>query len=97
MGGKEKAQEIALKAVQKVAKKINMEQLIYEIAGKKYLLFQIPIESVEMQNRFQNTVKSFNGIVQGGDVHKGWFSGYVVFKVLIPEERAVEFSNCKHG
>lgn len=73
-----------------------MEQLLYEIAGKKYLLFQIPIESIEMQKRFFETVKSFSGIVQGGDVHKGWFSGYVVFKILIPEDKAVEFSNYDH-
>lgn len=74
-----------------------MEQLIYEITGKKYLLFQVPFSDVGKANQFQETVKKFDGIVQGVcDLKRGWFSGSFTLKALIPEERAIEFSNFDH-
>lgn len=71
-----------------------MEQLIYEIAGKKYLLFQIPFTDAEKANAFQKIVHQFEGIVQGAtDLKRGFlFSGSFTLRALIPESRAIEFS-----
>lgn len=72
-----------------------MQQLLYEIAGKKYLLFEYPFSETKKLETFQEAVKNYNGIVQGvGEIKRGFLvSGYVVVRVLIPEEKAVEFSN----
>lgn len=73
-----------------------MEQLIYEIAGRKYLLFNYPFSQTEKINKFLEVVKKFGGILQSADVTLGWFSGKANVRVLIPEEKAVEFSNYDH-
>lgn len=73
-----------------------MEKIIYEIAGKKYLLFDYPFTDKERFNKFQRTIQKFNVIVQGADVKQGWFSGKANVRVLIPEDKAVEFSNYNH-
>lgn len=73
-----------------------MEKLIYEIGGKKYLLFDYPFTDNSRFQKFQKTIQKFNGIVQGAEVKQGWFSGKANVRVLIPEEKALEFSNYDH-
>lgn len=71
-----------------------MDKLIYEIAGKKYLLFSIPVTSNEAAQKAQNHVKRYGGITQGvTELKRGWFGGSATLNVLIPEEKAIQFSN----
>jgi len=71
-----------------------MEQLIYELNGKKYLLVEIPV--TESNNKKMDAkCKRYNGIFQGiKEVNKGgWFSsGYVIMKMLIPESQIEAFN-----
>ena len=71
-----------------------MEQLIYELNGKKYLLVEIPVtekNSKEIDAKY----KRYNGIYQGvKEFNKGgWFSdAYCIIKVLIPESQIEAFN-----
>lgn len=70
-----------------------MDKLIYEIAGKKYLLFDYKTQYASTAKTTLEVVKKFGGIVQGGFVKSGWWSNDISMRFLIPEDRAVEFSN----
>lgn len=72
-----------------------MDQLIYEIAGTKYLLFNIPITGNTDQKKIQSAVKKHNGIMQGvGEIKRGFFmGGYAVLNILIPEQNVLAFNS----
>lgn len=73
-----------------------MEQLVYEINNKKYLLFEMPIVSKSQWAKKDKLIKDCKGIIQGVKEIKigGLFSSsYMIVKVLIPEEFIETFSN----
>lgn len=70
-----------------------MEQLIYEIAGKKYVLFQYSTQYASTAKTILEVVKKMGGIIQGGGVKNGFWSSDITMRFLIPEEKAIEFSN----
>jgi hypothetical protein len=77
---------------------METNSLVVELNGIKYLLFQLPVTSQLQGKKVQEKVKEFKGIVQGinGVKRNGFFGGgYVVLNLLIPEDRAIEFSNTK--
>lgn len=71
-----------------------MDNLIYEIDGIRYLLFAIPVTE-KNKDRMDTEVEKYDGIIQGV---REWKHGgiltnpVVILNVLIPEKRAVEFS-----
>lgn len=70
-------------------------QLQYTINGINYLLFQLPVNN-ELLKRVQKRVKYFGGIVQGTtDIQRGGLLSNTIctLNILIPEHRAIEFSN----
>ena len=74
-----------------------MEQLIYEINNKKYLLFEM-LMTRSQEAKKEKLIKDCEGIIQGLKEIKvgGLFSPtYVVIKVLIPEEFIKAFSNAE--
>ena len=75
-----------------------MEQLVYEINNKKYLLFEMPIVSKRQGAKKDQLIKDCKGIIQGVKEIKigGLFSSsYMIVKVLIPEEFIETFSNAE--
>lgn len=75
-----------------------MEQLVYEINNKKYLLFEMPIVSKSQVAKKDQLIKDCKGIIQGVKEIKtgGLFSSsYMIVKVLIPEEFIETFSNAE--
>lgn len=73
----------------------HMENIIYELNGKKYLLVELIITGSSYKESIKN-VEKYNGIYQGIKETKqgGLFSsGYVIIKVLIPEENIVAFNS----
>ena len=74
---------------------IDME-LIVELNGIKYLLFEAPI-TPKNGKKLEQIVQKYNGIIQGiGQVKSGfWGVQYAIAKVLIPEEFVHDFHNEK--
>lgn len=71
-----------------------MDNLIYEIAGIRYLLFAIPVTE-KNKDRLDTEVDKYDGIIQGVREWKqgGIFTNPVlILNILIPENGAVEFS-----
>jgi hypothetical protein len=71
-----------------------MEQLIYELNGKKYLLVEILITE-DNHKKIDAICKQCNGIYQGiKEINRGgWFSSaYCVMKFLIPEDQIETFN-----
>lgn len=72
-----------------------MEQFIYELNGRKYLLVEIPIiESKKDQTEAK--LKKFECIYQGiKEINRGGFfsNAYMIIKVLVPEENVQAFND----
>lgn len=72
-------------------------ELVHELNGIKYLMFEcpFPINRKTDLETFYEKVKNYNGILQGAEKVNGGFWGDSYFKVnvLIPEDKVVEFSN----
>ncbi len=71
--------------------------IAHEINGIKYMLFNCPLPiltSSKNIDELYNNVNGLNGIIQGCDRIKGGFFSDDYFKitVLIPENKALEFS-----
>lgn len=74
-----------------------MKKLNYTVDGKKYMLFTAVIRDKEIATRFADKVQRFNGICTFFDVKNSFFSRVkATITCLIPEHRAVEFSNSKN-
>lgn len=76
---------------------MSNEQLIYEIAGKRYILIEVPFVEghVEKMKKFCD---KYDMVFQGIKTidRGGWFSkGVVVNKLLLPEERFEAYSKDK--
>ena len=74
--------------------KRKMEQLIYELNGRKYLLVEIPVTESNSK-KVEAKCKRHNGIYQGvKEISRGgWFSNaYFVIKILIPESQIEAFN-----
>jgi hypothetical protein len=72
-----------------------MEQLIYKIAGKKYMLFEVPIVGSAGAKKFEQRMKRHKGICQGVKEMKRetfWTSASIIVKALIPEENIIAFN-----
>ena len=73
-----------------------MKTLTYKVNGINYLLFECPFpinRKTELCN-FYEKVKEYKGILQGVEKINGgfWEDSYFKVNVLIPEERAIDFS-----
>lgn len=67
---------------------MSMEQIIYELNSKKYLLVEIPIIINSTVKKEEAKYKKYGGIYQGvKEINRGGFftNAYAVVKVLIPE------------
>lgn len=72
-----------------------MEQLIYEINGKKYLLMEDTITDNTTRDNLKEKCKRLNCIPQGIKDWKPptlWKNGRAVIKVLVPEENVMAFT-----
>ena len=75
-----------------------MEQILYEIAGIKYLLVERQYTE-ENKNNLNKIAKQHNCIWQGVKEIKqdGFFSkGYAIVKILVPEDQVVAFNAAKY-
>ena len=74
-----------------------MEQLTYTINKIDYLLFTcpFPLSNKFTLDSFYEKVKVYNGILQGAKKVEGgfWGTSYFEVKVLIPQSKALDFSN----
>lgn len=73
-----------------------MEQLIYEINKKKYLLFSVLVLNKNQSTRMLENIKKYDGIIQSYNTKEQtsfWDSKKLLMNVLIPEENAIKFSN----
>jgi hypothetical protein len=69
------------------------ENLIYEINGKRYIIFE-PVCTKNNVDLIQSTIKQYGGILQGIiSLGRHFFKEIIKFRVLIPEESAIQFSN----
>ena len=70
------------------------KQIIVELNGIKYLVFEIPVVSSN-NKKISARVKKYDGIFRGvTKIHNSfWGSSYVIASVLIPEQNVVPFSN----
>lgn len=70
-----------------------MEQLIYEIAGRKYLLVEVPIAEGKGSKMDKMMVK-YECIHQGiKEIKRSfWSNGYVISKWLVPESNLMAFN-----
>ncbi len=67
---------------------------MYEIAGKRYLLFKVPVTE-KNSNRVERLIKKFDCINQGiEEIDRGGFWGnmIVIFNILVPEENVIKFN-----
>lgn len=72
-----------------------MENITYELNGKKYVLFEVKMTGMTKEYKI-NSIKRNKGIRQGIKevIHDGWWNnGYTIEKVLIPEENIEQFSS----
>lgn len=71
----------------------NQTQLLYEVHGKKYLLFEMTLVSEYQASRMKTKIRTYKGIIQSiKKVSDFWNGTKVECKVLIPEEKALLFS-----
>lgn len=75
-----------------------MEQLIYEIAGIKYLLVE---RQVTEQNRskLEKIGEQYNCIWQGiKEIKQGGFlsDGFAIVRILVPENNVIAFNSIKY-
>ena len=75
---------------------MKMKTLTYKVNGINYLLFECPFpinRKTELGN-FYEKVKEYKGILQAAEKINGgfWEDSYLKVSVLIPEEKAIEFS-----
>ena len=74
-----------------------MKKLVHTLNGVNYLLFEcpFPLNKKTDLDSFYEKVNTVDGIIQGGEKVSGGFWGNSYFKisVLIPEDKAVLFSN----
>lgn len=73
-----------------------MKTLTYTVNGINYLLFECPFpfnRKTELDS-FYEKVKNYNGILQGAEKINGgfWGESYIKVNVLIPDNKALEFS-----
>lgn len=70
-----------------------MEQLIYEIAGRRYLLVEVPITEGKGSKMDKMMVK-YECIHQGiKEIKRSfWANGYVISKWLVPEGNLLAFN-----
>lgn len=71
-----------------------MEQIIYELNSKKYLLVEIPMAQGRTE-KMDSLVKKHGGIYQGIKEFKResfWHGGYAIAKYLIPENTLEAFN-----
>jgi len=72
---------------------MTKEQVIYEINGLKYMIFELDLNS-RSQQKITSKIEKYNGIVQSAKKTSGfWSETIVTVKVLIPEKHALDFSN----
>lgn len=70
-----------------------MENIIVELNGIKYLLFECDLNN-RTHLKFTQKVQKYRGIVQSMKIKSGLFIETIVtVKVLIPEINAISFSN----
>lgn len=71
----------------------NPTQLVYEISGKKYVLFEMTLVNDYQTQRMKTKIRAYEGIIQSIKKTSDFWNGTKVeCKVLIPEERALFFS-----
>lgn len=71
----------------------EIENLIYELNGKRYLLVEVPIMK-GTKERVNAAVLKHGGIYQGiKKIHQSfWGQSYAINKFLIPQENITAFS-----
>lgn len=75
-----------------------MEQLIYEIAGVKYLLIERQMTDAN-KSKLESAAKQHNCIWQGVKELKqnGFLShGYAIIKLLVPDNEVIAFNAAKY-
>lgn len=71
-----------------------MDNITCELNGIKYLLIELFVSAPE-RKKYEKLMKEFSGIYQGvKEINKGglFTDGYLILKVLIPENKVVEFN-----
>jgi hypothetical protein len=71
-----------------------MEQIIYELNGKKYLLVEV-VKYPATQDKIKAICYKYNCIYQGvKEINRGWLfsTAYAVEKYLVPEEHIEAFN-----
>ena len=70
-----------------------MEQLIYEVAGKKYVMVQV-CATERNEAAINATARRLGAIQQAYALHKGglFYKTYATVTLLIPEENVIEFN-----
>lgn len=71
-----------------------MEQIIYTINSKNYVLIEVPIKDEKGQKSLHDGINKYKAIYQGiKEIRRGFlFNGYAIVKVLVPEEVVFEFT-----
>jgi len=68
-------------------------QIVHEINGKKYILINYFLYSLEGVNKMQERAKRFNCILQGITWKYNIFRQYRTASLLVPEDKIIEFNN----
>jgi len=70
-----------------------MEQILYEIAGTKYLLVEVVLTD-STRAKLERLLTKYNCITQGvKELKKSWLGGHTILKWLVPENNVVNFNN----
>lgn len=72
-----------------------MEKLIYEIDGKKYILFEVELP-IRLAKQHEKNIALYDGIIQTvKSIDSFWNGRSVNIKCLIPENKAIDFARHK--
>lgn len=73
-----------------------MEKIVHTINGINYVSFKIENSPLSLAKKFADTAEqTFKGITRHAKVNHGIFFTTMDVEVLIPEDRAIEFTNYK--
>lgn len=68
------------------------DQIIYTILGENYILIEEPVTG-RLSPKLKAKIIKYECIEQGiKDIHAGWFSGWAIAKILVPERNILKYN-----